>query len=180
MTRLIRTGDNVTEKKARWKKILAMEARAREMELRGEANRRSSQSGAGSAGAQEPTESEKPAAAVAFPNQGQQGQHVIQSLLEFSLLPALVLIALVSIFTSFNLSLPHFVLFAVLAGIYNVPAIIAFTRGHNNRWAILVLNVVGGWTAIAWIAALVWSLANPPTPQVIYVTAPPPSPPKER
>ncbi|MGH6670434.1 MAG: superinfection immunity protein [Xanthobacteraceae bacterium] len=39
-----------------------------------------------------------------------------------------------------------------------VPSVIAFVRHHHNRYAILVLNVLLGWTVIGWAMALVWSL----------------------
>ena len=41
--------------------------------------------------------------------------------------------------------------------IYFVPAIVAFARGHHNKIAIALLNALLGWTAIGWIASLVWS-----------------------
>lgn len=48
-----------------------------------------------------------------------------------------------------------------LAGVcvlYVVPAIVAFRRGHPNRWAILAVNVFMGATGIGWAAALMWAL----------------------
>lgn len=39
-----------------------------------------------------------------------------------------------------------------------LPSLIAFVRGHHNRYAILVLNLLLGWTLIGWAVALVWSL----------------------
>ena len=49
-----------------------------------------------------------------------------------------------------------------LAGvlIYMAPAIVAFARGHLSAWAILVLDLVFGWTLIGWIIALIWSLTG--------------------
>ncbi|MES2095812.1 MAG: superinfection immunity protein [Pseudomonadota bacterium] len=41
-----------------------------------------------------------------------------------------------------------------------MPAIIAVRRGHPQRLAIGVLNGLGGWTGLGWVAALVWSLTN--------------------
>lgn len=48
----------------------------------------------------------------------------------------------------------------VLVGLvlYFVPTIIAFRRGHPNRWIIFLVNFLLGATLIGWIAALVWSL----------------------
>ena len=42
--------------------------------------------------------------------------------------------------------------------IYMAPSIIAFRRGHPNRWLILVINFAFGGTVIGWGVALVWAL----------------------
>jgi len=42
-------------------------------------------------------------------------------------------------------------------GLYFLPSIIAFKRGHPNAGAILVLNIFLGWTGLGWIGALVWA-----------------------
>jgi hypothetical protein len=49
-------------------------------------------------------------------------------------------------------------LLCVLAAVYFLPAIIAFSRGHHNSGAILALDLLLGWTALGWIVAFVWSL----------------------
>ena len=41
---------------------------------------------------------------------------------------------------------------------YFLPAFIAFRRKHHNRFAILALNLLLGWTFLGWVAALIWSL----------------------
>ena len=41
--------------------------------------------------------------------------------------------------------------------IYLIPSIVAFRRGHPNRWLILVLNIVFGGTGIGWLGCLVWA-----------------------
>ncbi len=49
----------------------------------------------------------------------------------------------------------------VLIGIfflfYLLPSVIAFRRRHPNRWVILVINVAGGVTGLAWLLTLVWA-----------------------
>jgi hypothetical protein len=47
-------------------------------------------------------------------------------------------------------------LIAAAAG-YLLPAIVAFYRGHEYRWVILMLTIAGGWTGVLWVLALVWS-----------------------
>ncbi|SER29022.1 Superinfection immunity protein [Faunimonas pinastri] len=60
-------------------------------------------------------------------------------------------------------------LIVILIALYLLPAIIAFSRGHHNRVAILVLNLLLGWSVLGWIAALVWSFtAVERAPGVIY------------
>ena len=44
---------------------------------------------------------------------------------------------------------------------YLLPSVIAAARAHPYREAIWALNILTGWTAIGWIASLVWSLAAP-------------------
>jgi hypothetical protein len=48
----------------------------------------------------------------------------------------------------------------IAMAIYFLPAIIAGFRNHHNTAAILVLNFFLGWTALGWIAAIVWSATN--------------------
>jgi len=48
-------------------------------------------------------------------------------------------------------------LLLVVFAIYLAPTLIAFFRGHPNRWLILVVNVIFGATLLAWLICLVWS-----------------------
>jgi hypothetical protein len=59
-------------------------------------------------------------------------------------------------------------LFLLVAGIalYFVPSFIAFGRKHHNRGAILMVNILLGWSFIGWVVAFIWSMTNPPPPQV--------------
>lgn len=46
-----------------------------------------------------------------------------------------------------------------IAGLlYLIPAIIASQRHHHQSGAILMVNLFLGWTALGWLAALVWSM----------------------
>ena len=49
---------------------------------------------------------------------------------------------------------------AVAGLLYFVPSLTAFVRRHPNRVAILLLNVLLGWTFFGWAAALVWAAVN--------------------
>ena len=44
---------------------------------------------------------------------------------------------------------------------YFIPSVIAFSRAHRSKVAILTLNILLGWSGIGWVVALVWALAWP-------------------
>lgn len=64
-------------------------------------------------------------------------------------------------FIFFVLSLSWFFLLGAsvisVAG-YFVPSIIAGVRGHKDLWAIIILNLLLGWTFFGWVIALIWSV----------------------
>lgn len=65
-------------------------------------------------------------------------------------------------FWSYSLAWPliqwPLLLLAALVVVGFLPSLIAFARRHHNRYAILVLNTLLGWTLVGWAVALVWSL----------------------
>ena len=73
----------------------------------------------------------------------------------------------------------------VLVGValYFVPAFVATRSRHPYAGAIVVLNVLAGWTFLGWVAALVWAVAQParsaaavPAPVPPGYLTPPPFP----
>lgn len=46
--------------------------------------------------------------------------------------------------------------FGILA-IYFLPSIIAVNRNHKNRIPIILVNILLGWSFVAWVFALVWA-----------------------
>ena len=42
--------------------------------------------------------------------------------------------------------------------IYFIPTIISMLRSHPNAVAIIVLNILAGWTGLGWLVSLIWSL----------------------
>ena len=49
--------------------------------------------------------------------------------------------------------------------LYFVPTIIAAIRKTRNLGAIIVLNLLAGWTVLGWVASLVWAIvADKKTP----------------
>lgn len=58
----------------------------------------------------------------------------------------------------------------VVAAFYFAPAAVAYSRKHKSAGAILVLNMLLGWTLLGWILAAVWAhtgnvAATEPTPE---------------
>jgi hypothetical protein len=50
---------------------------------------------------------------------------------------------------------------------YFLPSIVAAARKHRNTTAIFFLNLLLGWSGIAWIGALIWALTNPYSATVV-------------
>jgi Superinfection immunity protein len=74
--------------------------------------------------------------------------------------------------TSVN-SLPAFenswLIAGSLATIYFAPALIAFFRRQQNRWLILALNFLFGWTIVGWIICSAWAARAPSGGPVLVV-----------
>ena len=49
---------------------------------------------------------------------------------------------------------------AILTGGYMLPWAVAALRGKSNHWTIFWINLLGGWTVILWIVALVMSFGS--------------------
>jgi Superinfection immunity protein len=61
----------------------------------------------------------------------------------------------------------------LLTATYFAPALVAFLRRQQNRWLILGLNFLFGWTVVGWIICLAWATWAPSgEPVVIVQTAP--------
>jgi hypothetical protein len=67
-----------------------------------------------------------------------------------------------------------------LATIYFAPALIAFFRRQQNRWLILVLNFLFGWTIVGWIICSAWAARAPSGEPVLVVQTVPPVAPGRR
>lgn len=62
------------------------------------------------------------------------------------------------------------------AAIYFLPSYIAHKRKHPSFGAILVINLLFGWTLLGWVGSLIWALSSPPaTPNVQIYNIPPSS-----
>lgn len=45
-------------------------------------------------------------------------------------------------------------------GLYFLPTIVAMIGKHHNTAAIVVTNLLFGWTGIGWAVALIWSISD--------------------
>jgi hypothetical protein len=52
------------------------------------------------------------------------------------------------------------VVVALLTGGYMLPWAVAALRGKSNHWTIFWINLLGGWTVILWIVALVMAFSS--------------------
>jgi hypothetical protein len=50
-----------------------------------------------------------------------------------------------------------FIILIILLVLYFVPSIVGYSRNHKQTTPILLLNIFLGWTALGWVAALVWA-----------------------
>jgi CHASE2 domain-containing sensor protein len=53
---------------------------------------------------------------------------------------------------------------SAIVAVYLLPAFVAFKRRHRNRRAILVVNLLLGWTTIGWVVAMVWAFIGDVVP----------------
>ena len=44
--------------------------------------------------------------------------------------------------------------------LYLAPWVVARMRGHRSSGAILVLNLIFGWTFLGWVISLIWALTG--------------------
>ena len=55
--------------------------------------------------------------------------------------------------TSFDL-----IIVILIFAAYFLPTLVAFLRPHKNIFAIFLLNLLLGWTALGWVGSLIWSV----------------------
>jgi len=49
------------------------------------------------------------------------------------------------------------ILMAIIAAIYGLPTIVAYRRQHREKAAIMLANILFGWTFVGWGLTLVWA-----------------------
>lgn len=54
----------------------------------------------------------------------------------------------------------HYLVTIVTLAAYFLPSLIAMVRDHHNKGALIITNLLLGWTGIAWLVALIWAFTN--------------------
>lgn len=60
----------------------------------------------------------------------------------------------------------------VLGMMYLTPTIIGYIRKKSNKFAILILNLLLGWSVIGWVVALIWACTKDKPAQIIIQNQP--------
>lgn len=54
----------------------------------------------------------------------------------------------------------HTLITIITLAAYFLPSLIALVRNHHNKTALMVTNLLLGWTGIVWLVTLIWSFTN--------------------
>lgn len=54
----------------------------------------------------------------------------------------------------------HILITIITLAVFFLPTLIALVRDHHNKVAIIVTNLLLGWTGVVWLVALIWSFTN--------------------
>lgn len=60
-----------------------------------------------------------------------------------------------------------YVVIGLSVGLYFAPAIVALNRKVANKWSVLVINALLGWTLIGWAVALAMAVRDRPAKQAV-------------
>ena len=54
----------------------------------------------------------------------------------------------------------HFIITIITLAIFLLPTFIALVRDHHNKVALIVTNLLLGWTGVGWVVALILAFTN--------------------
>ncbi len=55
------------------------------------------------------------------------------------------------------------ILLMLIVTLYLLPSLIAFARDNPRRNRVVFINLLFGWTLVAWIVLFLWALLTPAT-----------------
>lgn len=64
------------------------------------------------------------------------------------------------------------ILIALVFFIYFIPTFVAFSRHHQFKWIIFLINFFAGLTFVGWIGALIWALIDTDQNTKVYIQPP--------
>jgi len=69
------------------------------------------------------------------------------------------------------------IIIAIAVCIYFIPTFVAFSRKHQFKWLIFLINFFTGFTFFGWVGSLVWALIDIDQKPQVYIQ-PPNNPPQ--
>ena len=64
------------------------------------------------------------------------------------------------------------IIIVIILCIYFLPTFVAFSRHHQFKWIIFLINLFTGFTFVGWIGALIWSLIDTDQSTKVYIQPP--------
>ena len=61
------------------------------------------------------------------------------------------------------------IIIVIIFCIYFIPTFVAFSRKHQFKWIIFLINLFAGFTFFGWIGALVWAFIDTDQNSKVYV-----------
>jgi len=54
----------------------------------------------------------------------------------------------------------HVLITIISLAAYFLPSLIALVRHHHNKTALMVTNLLLGWTGVVWLVTLIWAFTS--------------------
>ena len=61
------------------------------------------------------------------------------------------------------------ILIALIFFLYFIPTFVAFSRHHQFKWIIFLINLFTGFTFVGWIGALIWAFIDTGQNTKVYI-----------
>jgi hypothetical protein len=64
------------------------------------------------------------------------------------------------------------IIIVIVFCLYFIPTFVAFSRKHQFKWIIFLINLFTGFTFFGWVGALVWALIDTDQNPQVYIQPP--------